>query len=276
MDNSVNLKEAKDNRIEHHLDQEAKKYDRPTKNIGKKQIVSGEAIIHELNTQNITLLPFTFDDYGSMGPIVTSYFFEDNKFPTITDKKKLSKFPNSVLKTYNKGRDYLKTKKHSLFKSANKGWKLINKDRWYGNTYQLTSPSNWGRHYLAMNLNTAINQHIIKSFLIIDKSIKVLTENKTYKILGRQAIAHQGIEPNHRKTKNTKHPNPNPKQHTISVDPKVTKPYESFLSSINNSQQENEDKMQGKNSTFTTYLPTNTNTSTKSTTEESVETYKFE
>ena len=127
-----------------------------------------------------------------------------------------------------------------------------------------------------MNLNTAIIQHIKKSFSIIDKSINIQAENKKYKILGRQAIAHQGIEPNHRKTKNNKNknPKPKPKEYTLGVDPKVNKPYQSFLSSLKNSHQTgDEDTTQGKNSTITTYL--HTNISTTRTTEGTIETFKF-
>ena len=199
----------------------------------KKQIVSGEAII---NDQNITLLPFTFDDFGSMGPLATSYFFDGNKVPSITDKNKLSKFPDSILKAYKRGREHLKTKKYSLFKSAKKWCELTNKDRWFGSTYQLTSPSNWGKYYLAMNLNTSIIQHI-KNHSPSLTNLSMSKPKKKYKILGRQAIAHQGIEPNHRKPKNNKNTNRKPKQHTAGVDPQVNKPYESFLSSLNNSYQ---------------------------------------
>jgi len=93
---------------------------------------------------------------------------------------------------------------NTLFKAANKGWKLLNKDKWFGSNYQLTSPSNWGQQYLAMNLNISIVNHVKKAFSIINKSINVQTENKKYTILGRQSIAHQCMEPTHRKTKNTK------------------------------------------------------------------------
>ena len=89
----------------------------------------------------------------------------------------------------------------SLVNSANKGWKLVNKDKWFGNTYQLTSPSNWGQHYLLMNINIAIINHLKKAFSIMDKTINFKAKNKKYTILGRQSIAHQSTESNHRKTK---------------------------------------------------------------------------
>ena len=56
----------------------------------------------------------------------------------------------------------------ALFKTSNKGWKLIHKDKWFGSTYQITTPSNWGKHYLGMNLNISLVQHIKKGFPIID------------------------------------------------------------------------------------------------------------
>ena len=51
-----------------------------------------------------------------------------------------------------------------------------------------------------MNLNISLVQHIKKGFSIIGKLKKVQTENKKYKILGRQSIANQYNKPSHRKT----------------------------------------------------------------------------
>lgn len=53
----------------------------PSKNICSSQ-TSGEPSIHKLN-KYITLLPFTFDDYG-WGPLTTSYIYNSNNFPSIT------------------------------------------------------------------------------------------------------------------------------------------------------------------------------------------------
>jgi len=169
------LKEAQNNRLKHHLLNEMKKYDRPPQSIGSIQ-VSGEAIVNEINQQNITLLPFTFDAYGSMGPVASSYFYKDIYVPTITDQKILRKLPLPALKAYLKGKQ--NRKMTSLFDSANKGWRLIHKDKWFGSTYQLTAPSNWGNHYLGMNINIALTQHLKRSFIVMDKSINVKAEKK--------------------------------------------------------------------------------------------------
>ena len=169
------LKEATNNRLKHHLHNEMKKYDRPTQYIGSTQ-VSGEAIIKELNQQNITLLPFTFDAYGSMGPLAMSYFYKDIYVPTITDEKIRKKLPTPKLKAYLRGRQ--NNKMISLFDYANKGWRLTHKDKWFGSTYQLTAPSNWGKHYLGMNINIALTQHLKRSFIVMDKSINVKAKNK--------------------------------------------------------------------------------------------------
>lgn len=75
-----------------------------------------------------------------------------------------------------------------LFKSSNKGWKLINKDKWFGSTYQFTTPSNWGKH-IEMNLSITIIKHIKKGIKIIEKAMNIHAKNKNYKILGRQSIA---------------------------------------------------------------------------------------
>lgn len=66
----------------------------------------------------------------------------------------------------------------TLFKSFNIGWKLLYKDKWSGSIYQLITPSNWGKHYLAMSRTIVIIQHVKKGFSIIDKCTNVQTENK--------------------------------------------------------------------------------------------------
>ena len=81
----------------------------------------------EMNTQNITLLPKKIH------------------------KRRFTRIQKSV-KEFN----LIK-----LFSSSNKGWNLLNKDKWFGSMYQLTAPSKWGSQYLAMNINSlAININI--------------------------------------------------------------------------------------------------------------------
>ena len=220
-------------------------------------MTSGESIIQELNEQNITLFPLTFDKYGSMGPLATSYFLNSDNVPSITDPKILSKLPKPALINYQKARR--NTRMRSLFKSANIGWKLLNKDKWFGSTYQLTTPSNWGKHYLAMNLNIAIVKHIKKSFKIVDKSTNVQAENKNYKILGRQSIANQTNEPSHRKTKS----NSITKKITKTIPKKATKesilvkPFSAFFLSVSMSPlSKNNISTDPNRSTHTTYSHT--------------------
>ena len=47
-----------------HLAYEREKYNRGPHKINKKISISGETIIEESNDQNITILAFTFDDFG--------------------------------------------------------------------------------------------------------------------------------------------------------------------------------------------------------------------
>ena len=97
--------------------------DKHNKQLNK--IISGESIMKEINNQNITLLPFTFDDHGAMGPLANKYFNNTKTTPTITNKKELNSFTKEGLIAYNRGRS--NNKFISLFKRANKGWKNIKK-----------------------------------------------------------------------------------------------------------------------------------------------------
>jgi len=225
-------------------------------------MTSGEAIINELNNQNITLLPFTFDTFGSMGPIAESYFINDENVPEISEKSKLSRLSKPALFAYQKARQ--NTKMKALFKTSNKGWKLMQKDKWFGSTYQLTTPSNWGKHYLSMNLNISLVQHIKKGFAIIGKRTDVKTENKIYKILGRQSIATQYKEPNHRKTQSKaitdldKSKSINQTKLPESDRTSNDNPFKSFYSSVSVSALSKSNITYDRNrSTLTTYLQKN-------------------
>ena len=87
------LKQATTNRLKYHLNHKCKKYDRPNQKI-EKIMTSGESIINEPNNKNITLLPFTFDNFGSMGPIAASYFINEDNVPEITEKLSYQDYQN--------------------------------------------------------------------------------------------------------------------------------------------------------------------------------------
>lgn len=86
-----------------------KKYNIPSQKIGETQI-SGEAIIHDLNQQNITLLPFTFDKFGSIGPLIMSYLYKNENTPSITDENILfeppTPIPSSLTSVYTGKKQY--------------------------------------------------------------------------------------------------------------------------------------------------------------------------
>ena len=117
-----------------------------------------------------------------------------------------------------------------------------------------------------MNLNISLVQHIKKGFAIIGKKTDVRAENKKYKILGRQSIANQYNEPNHRKTqsksitdttnlKNTTRKSTN----TISERTSIDNPFQSFYSSISVSALSKSNITSNQNRiTLTTYLQRNT------------------
>ena len=196
MKSPSNLEEAELNRLKHHLNNEAKKYNRPPQRINNNMI-SGESIIQELNTRNITLKAFTVDLFGSIGPQAHSYFYEVHKHVTIEDPKRLGKFTKPGLHAYNKMKQGNNTT--SLFTRANEGWKLMRKNRWFGTTYQTISPSTWGKQYLNSNINHAMYKHIKKGIGQLNNPNEVRTENKNYKILGRQALGQFNKTPTHRK-----------------------------------------------------------------------------
>ena len=75
----------------------------------------------EMNSQHITLLPFTFDSFGSMGPIATVFFFHKNltykHHPQILQKK----YKKEGLIAYYKS--IKESKLLQLFNASNKIWK---------------------------------------------------------------------------------------------------------------------------------------------------------
>ena len=199
---------------------EAMKCNRGSYKVNKNTTISGETIIKELNSQNITLLPFTVDDFGSMGPLMKRYFEEVKTTPTLTQNNKLSKFTREGYIAYSNGR--LCTKFSSLLKRSNKGWIKSNKDGWFGTTYQIIHPSDWGRHTLTQNINLAIVHHLKRSLKRVTNHRK-LTQNKKTKIIGKQSLIITLKEPDHRKhhgKRKTK--NKNQKQSEVGGEETVT------------------------------------------------------
>ena len=192
-----------------HLLHEKKKYNRPSQKIGKKIQIAGESIIRELNTQNITLVAHTYDQFGCMGPLAERYFFESKETPTLHKPKDIKSFTKPGMEAYIKGRKL--TKLSGLLHKGNKGWKLVNQEKWFGNTYQTASPSEWGKHNLAMNLNIGYTKHIRKCINKVEGDMDDQTEKNKYKIIGRHSLmsnreynpAVKGIEKERKKDKRT-------------------------------------------------------------------------
>ena len=60
----------------------------------------------------------------------------------------------------------------------------MNRDKWFGSTYQLAAPSNWGSQYLAMNISRGIIDHIKMGFSILNTNSETVTsEKEKYKII---------------------------------------------------------------------------------------------
>ena len=199
--NPENYEQANFNHIKHHILCEYKKYNRPNQKSGNTQI-NGENIMKEINKQNIILKAFTIDQHGALGP-QAEYFFYGNKnkttYETINVSKKLTT-PGEIALIRNKEDE----KFINIFKHSNEGWNLTNRNEWFGNTYQTTTPSTWGNLYLHTNINHAIIKHIKSSMEKIESPITSQTENKKYTILGRQALENKET-PNDNTKKGEKH-----------------------------------------------------------------------
>ena len=195
------LKTATSNHEEHHLNIEAKKYNRPNQKIGQRHI-SGESIIHELNKQNITLKAFTIDQFGTLGPQAESYFYNVKETKTIENEQTIKKISIPARKANQKNKEEKIYK--ALFKKANEGWHLTNKETWFGSTYQTTVPSTWGNLYLHVNINHAIIKHISNALDKLSNLNKEETENKLYKIIGNQSLNHENKNETHYKKNKVK------------------------------------------------------------------------
>ena len=98
------------------------------------------------------------DQFGALGPQANNYFFNIKNAPTIKDDKTISRFIKPGLTAYK--RNIEDNKFINLFKQANDGWNLTQKNNWFGNTYQTTCPSTWGTLFLNTHINNTITKHI--------------------------------------------------------------------------------------------------------------------
>ena len=60
--------------------------------------------MREINTQNITLLPFTLENFGAMGSLAQRYFNDVKPTPEIANTNDLISFTKEVTIAYNRGR----------------------------------------------------------------------------------------------------------------------------------------------------------------------------
>ena len=102
-----------------------------------------------------------------MGPLAQNFFHDIKNTPKITNPNILDTFTREGRNAYTRGRENHKLT--SLFRKSNKGYRKTHKDSWYGSTYQLINPSDWGKHNLALNTNLAILKHIKKGLNIVLK-----------------------------------------------------------------------------------------------------------
>lgn len=195
--NPSSFQEATHNHISLHLKCEKGKYNRGPYQINKKTQICGETITKEINDQNITLLALTFDDFGAKGPQACKYLTDQKKTPTITNPKELESFTNEGRKAYKKATNQ---KRYSaLLPRANKGWKKLHNETWFGATYQVTHPSRWAEHHLAQNTNIAILNHIKYGLSTIEKH-HTRTKKKNNPV-GKLKTNSKAQEPAHRKVK---------------------------------------------------------------------------
>ena len=83
-------------------------------------------MVTELHRQNITLLAFTFNYVGTMGPSAHNNVFDTPRPFHITDSSKLANFNPPGLMAYKKGKAIWYH--YALLPRANKGWESKHSD----------------------------------------------------------------------------------------------------------------------------------------------------
>jgi hypothetical protein len=108
-------------------------------------------LIHELTTSKISLLPFTIDPHGGLGPFATSFLFRatptpklPHLCPTAHAAHTLASGPSTLC---------------SLLPRANASWTTNNYKRLFGKTYRTPTPGAWARQLLGINFLHGAFQH---------------------------------------------------------------------------------------------------------------------
>ena len=193
--------------VEHHEAYENRKFTGRSRTNAAGIYIRDDDIIAAINHQNYTLLPFTFDPGGFLGPLATAFTFGSKHPATFTlprsqrSTSHLKHSPN-VLLLRKRAHDTV-GKLHSLLQRADSGYHDNHGSSWFTHSYTATTPSSWASQTLGHNLLIATSQHIREA----------LSHLNTFSISSHPLIACAGLKPRYERpthsTNNTFYqPNP--------------------------------------------------------------------
>ena len=149
---------------EHHEAYENRKFTGRSRTNAAGIYIRDDDIISTINCQNYTLLPFTFDPGGFLGPLATAFTFGSKHPATFS----LPRHERSTSHLKHTSPAILASqwthenigKLHSLLMRADTGYQENHSSSWFTHSYTATTPSSWATQTLGHNLLIATSQHI--------------------------------------------------------------------------------------------------------------------
>ena len=150
--------------VEHHEAYENRKFTGRSRTNAAGVYIRDDDIISSINHQNYTLLPFTFDPGGFLGPLATAFTFGSKHPPTFSlprherSTSHLKHTSHAILASQRTHENIGKL--HSLLTHADTGYRENHSSSWFTHSYTATTPSSWAIQTLGQNLLIATSQHI--------------------------------------------------------------------------------------------------------------------
>jgi hypothetical protein len=119
--------------------------------------IASQSIIRDINTSQATLLPFTVDHLGGLGPLSIPFLFHPKRSPIThappITADMLSLSNDQSLYTFDRAVD--STNLHIADK-ATQIWKINHPKTPFGNTHHTFTPTQWAMQALSLNISHAL------------------------------------------------------------------------------------------------------------------------
>ena len=103
----------------------------------------GQMLIHKLTSAGTSILPFSVDPFGGLGPFATSLLFRSTPTPAALSLSPTASSAHAFACS--------PFKVCAMLPKADNQWQVLHPRRLYGKSFRTPSPSTWAKQLLGLN-----------------------------------------------------------------------------------------------------------------------------